>query len=207
MSEQAPVDNGQIMHSIGQLTGAIQAMHQGLTARIEDIKDDIRRLDNASNARMDRIEENMVRQIHEQGDSTNKRIDGLGDRVPTAHFSLFHQFIFERFPAIVDGAADGREVHQAPRGEATDKSLRISSMQPHVANGLIRLHRNQSTLIEQLKFYPEADHDDGPDALEMLWRLAQQFGGEWEYTSAGNSRNKRRSTSRRSTYEEDWDDD
>jgi len=89
----------------------------------------------------------------------------------------------------------------------TDKSLRISSMQPHIANGLIRLHRNQSTLIEQLKFYPEADHDDGPDALEMLWRLAQQFGGEWEYTSAGNSRNKRRSTSRRSTYEEDWDDD
>jgi len=89
----------------------------------------------------------------------------------------------------------------------TDKSLRISSMQPHIANGLIRLHRNQSTLIEQLKFYPEADHDDGPDALEMLWRLAQQFGGEWEYTSAGNSRNKRRSTSRRSTYDEDWDDE
>jgi len=81
MREQAPVDNGQIMHSIGQLTGAIQSMHQGLTARIEDIKDDIRRLDNASNARMDRIEENMVRQIHEQGDSTNKRIDGLGERV------------------------------------------------------------------------------------------------------------------------------
>jgi len=81
MSEQAPADNGQIMHSIGQLTGAIQSMHQGLTARIEDIKDDIRRLDNASNARMDRIEENMVRQIHEQGASTNKRLDGLGDRV------------------------------------------------------------------------------------------------------------------------------
>jgi len=89
----------------------------------------------------------------------------------------------------------------------TDKSLRISSLQPHIANGLIRLHRNQSTLIEQLKFYPEADHDDGPDALEMLWRLAQQFAGDWAYTSAGNSRNKRRSTSRRSAYDEDWDDD
>ena len=38
--------------------------------------------------------------------------------VPTPHFSLFQQFIFERFPAVIDGAADGREVHQAPRGEA-----------------------------------------------------------------------------------------
>jgi t-SNARE complex subunit (syntaxin) len=81
MNNDAPINNGQIMHSIGQLTGAIQAMHQGLTARIEDIKDDIKRLDNASNMRMDRIEESLVRQIHEQGDSTNQRIDGLDKRM------------------------------------------------------------------------------------------------------------------------------
>ncbi|MCK9636001.1 MAG: hypothetical protein M0R41_06960 [Methylobacter tundripaludum] len=74
-------NNGDIMHSLGQLTGAVQTMHQGLTARIEDIKEDIRRLDNASNARMDRIEESLIRQIAEQNDATNKRIDGLGSRV------------------------------------------------------------------------------------------------------------------------------
>lgn len=27
-------------------------------------------------------------------------------------------------------------------------------------------------LIDQLRHFPRADHDDGPDALEMLWRLA-----------------------------------
>ena len=25
-------------------------------------------------------------------------------------------------------------------------------------------------MIEQLKFWPEADHDDGPDSLEKLWK-------------------------------------
>ncbi len=81
MSEQAPIDNAQIMHSLGKLTGAIQSMHQGLTARIEDIKADIRRLDSASNARMDRIETNLTSKIHEHSEITNKRIDGLGERV------------------------------------------------------------------------------------------------------------------------------
>jgi len=50
--------------------------------------------------------------------------------------------------------------------------LRIESLQPHIANGLILLHRSQSTLESQLRHFPKADHDDGPDALEMLWRNA-----------------------------------
>ncbi len=54
----------------------------------------------------------------------------------------------------------------------TDKALRIESLQPHVANGLIRFHPRQATLLEQLRHYPAADHDDGPDALHMLWELA-----------------------------------
>ena len=70
----------------------------------------------------------------------------------------------------------------------TDKDLRIMSLQPHVRNGLILLNRNQTTLINQVKYYPEADHDDGPDALEMLHTLACQFGGEYAYQSAGGSR-------------------
>jgi predicted phage terminase large subunit-like protein len=53
-----------------------------------------------------------------------------------------------------------------------DKLLRIESLQPHMANGLIRLHPSQHTLIEQLRHFPKADHDDGPDALHMLWMLA-----------------------------------
>lgn len=93
-----------------------------------------------------------------------------------------------------------------PMSESVDKDLRILSLQPYASNGLIRLHRSQSVMIEQVTFYPEADHDDGPDALEKLHKLATQFSGEWKYTSAARSR---RSSSR--SYgrcnDDDWDDD
>lgn len=94
-----------------------------------------------------------------------------------------------------------------PMPENVEKDLRIISLQPHVANGKIRTHRSHGVLNEQLKFWPEADHDDGPDALEKLWKLATQFAGEWQYTSAAASRRDRRSTSRVSGYSDDWDDD
>ncbi|GAB6139906.1 phage terminase large subunit [Methylosoma difficile] len=84
----------------------------------------------------------------------------------------------------------------------TDKDLRIMSLQSYVRNGQIRLNRNQTTLINQLKFYPEADHDDGPDALEMLHTLACQFGGEYRYEGAGGSQRGR------TTIDNDgWQDD
>ncbi len=74
-------DNSQIMHSIGQLTGAVQAMHTGLTARIEDIKADIRRMENAQSERMDRIETNLGTRIDNLEVSIDKRIDGVATRV------------------------------------------------------------------------------------------------------------------------------
>ncbi|MCK9636004.1 MAG: phage terminase large subunit [Methylobacter tundripaludum] len=121
--------------------------------------------------------------------------------VETVQFQAFlHSELIKR------AALKGIAFPGIPVQPDTDKGLRIISLQPHINNGLIRLHRSQSTLIEQLKFWPEADHDDGPDALEMLFKIASQFGGEWEYTSAGVSRN-RRSYSRQRHDEDDWDDD
>ena len=32
------------------------------------------------------------------------------------------------------------------------------------------------TLIDQLRHFPKADHDDGPDALQMLWMAATTMG-------------------------------
>jgi len=58
-------------------------------------------------------------------------------------------------------------------------------MQPHMANGLIRLHTSQSTLIDQLRHFPKADHDDGPDALQMLWMLATTGFASFEFEAAG----------------------
>ncbi len=54
----------------------------------------------------------------------------------------------------------------------TDKVLRIESLQPHMHNGLLRLHSSQTTLIDQFRHFPKADHDDGPDMVCMLWMLA-----------------------------------
>ncbi|MCG9081480.1 phage terminase large subunit [Laribacter hongkongensis] len=65
-----------------------------------------------------------------------------------------------------------------------DKSLRIETLQPHMANGLIRLHDSQAVLIAQLRHFPMADHDDGPDTLHMLWGIARSGAGRIEYTPA-----------------------
>lgn len=83
LGDNNEVSNAQIMHSIGQLTGSVQALHQGLTARIEDMRADIRRLDQASNDRMNRIEDNLSKQISDQGETLNKRIDDLNTEVGT----------------------------------------------------------------------------------------------------------------------------
>lgn len=66
-----------------------------------------------------------------------------------------------------------------------DKLLRIESMQPFVAAGQIRLHSSQTTLVEQLRHFPLADHDDGPDALQMLWVLATSGGRAFGAFAAG----------------------
>lgn len=55
----------------------------------------------------------------------------------------------------------------------SDKFLRIQTLQPWIKNGWIVFKRAQRTLIEQLRHYPMGDHDDGPDALEMLKTLIE----------------------------------
>lgn len=57
----------------------------------------------------------------------------------------------------------------------SDKLLRIETLQPYMANGLLLLHSEQSTLIDQFRHFPKADHDDGCDAVEMCWKLATGF--------------------------------
>lgn len=68
-----------------------------------------------------------------------------------------------------------------------DKELRIETLQPHMANGLIRLHASQTTLVDQLRHFPLADHDDGPDALHMLWMLVTTGFGQIDYTPVPRS--------------------
>jgi len=87
----------------------------------------------------------------------------------------FQEFL--RSELVKRSAAQGIPVPARAIQPHADKLLRIESLQPHMANGLIRLHPGQTTLIDQLRHFPKADHDDGPDALHMLWMLAQTGAG------------------------------
>lgn len=56
---------------------------------------------------------------------------------------------------------------------STNKQLRIGRLGPYLARHAYRFQRNKDTelLVRQLKGFPLADFDDGPDAMEMAQRL------------------------------------
>ncbi|MFZ4537831.1 phage terminase large subunit [Propionivibrio sp.] len=83
----------------------------------------------------------------------------------------FQEFL--RSELVKRSAAAGIPVPARAVQPHTDKLLRIETLQPHMANKLIRVHSSQTALIDQLRHFPKADHDDGPDALHMLWMLCQ----------------------------------
>lgn len=82
----------------------------------------------------------------------------------------FQEFL--RTELVKRSAILGVPVPALPVIPLDDKALRIESLQPHMVNGLIRVSSAHQTLIDQLRHYPKADHDDGPDCLHMLWTLA-----------------------------------
>ncbi len=56
--------------------------------------------------------------------------------------------------------------------------MRIRRLTPYLARRQMRFKRHSrgaQLLIEQLRDFPYADHDDGPDALEMAVRLASRL--------------------------------
>ena len=106
------------------------------------------------------------------------------DSIMEAIFDYHRQYQFERivieevqfqqlFKDLVIKEGAKRKLYPPVEGvrPINDKTLRISKLQPHIKNGLIRFRRNQSIFLEQLKYFPKASHDDGPDALEMLFNL------------------------------------
>ncbi|MFA5150154.1 MAG: phage terminase large subunit [Candidatus Omnitrophota bacterium] len=54
-----------------------------------------------------------------------------------------------------------------------NKELRIFGMETYITKGIILFSRSQQILLDQLKYFPRGDHDDGPDALEMALREAE----------------------------------
>ena len=69
----------------------------------------------------------------------------------------------------------------------SDKVMRIETLQPHMVNGQILLHASQSTLEQQFSHIPKADHDDGPDAVQMVWAGALANSAPIEWQSVGDA--------------------
>jgi predicted phage terminase large subunit-like protein len=87
----------------------------------------------------------------------------------------FQEFL--RTTLMIEAAKHGVGISAVPITPVSDKNLRIERLQPPIAAGLIRLHPTQTTLIDQLQQWPNADHDDGPDCLDMLWQNTLHYTG------------------------------
>ncbi|SLN38260.1 hypothetical protein AQS8620_01433 [Aquimixticola soesokkakensis] len=87
----------------------------------------------------------------------------------------FQEFL--RTSLMVEAAKSGVAISAVPITPSTDKDLRIERLQPPVASGMIRFSSGHSTLIDQLQQWPNADHDDGPDCLDMLWQNTLLYAG------------------------------
>lgn len=95
---------------------------------------------------------------------------------------------FMRQILVAESAKQGVPVPAIPVIPSTDKDLRIEGLGPHVYNGLILFNQRHTVLNSQLRHWPEADHDDGPDALEILWNLAIKRVGGIPKIRTGKSR-------------------
>lgn len=59
-----------------------------------------------------------------------------------------------------------------------NKPVRIRRLTPLLSQGKLRFKGGSPgtrLLVEQLQDFPNGDHDDGPDALEMTLRLASKL--------------------------------
>ncbi len=82
---------------------------------------------------------------------------------------------FFRTELVKRSAQEHIHVPAQPVMPHSDKLLRIEALQPHMNNGYILLHTEQSTLIDQFRHFPKGDHDDGCDGVEMCWKIATGF--------------------------------
>lgn len=65
----------------------------------------------------------------------------------------------------------------------SDKAGRIQSLQPLIRSGTLQFSRRQTILLDQLKHFPKATHDDGPDALEMAVATSRKV-NTWSLANA-----------------------
>ncbi len=70
---------------------------------------------------------------------------------------------------------EGVCLHVQKIHHTTDKIARIQKLQPLVKMGTIRFSRRHRLLLDQLRQFPKAAHDDGPDALAMAVEVSDRI--------------------------------
>jgi predicted phage terminase large subunit-like protein len=112
-----------------------------------------------------------------------KQIDAIFDMHEEFHFQKFgvETNLFRNLLLPNIQAEEKRRRAKDPKFEriswydieqVENKTERIFTIEPRLTHGNILLHRGLSeTFRQQLEDFPHVDHDDGPDAVEMLWSL------------------------------------
>ncbi|KAK3606844.1 hypothetical protein CHS0354_018438 [Potamilus streckersoni] len=92
----------------------------------------------------------------------------------------FQHFYAEQLRRI--SLTEGCPVPVIPVIPKDSKDSRIMSVLPFVRSGHIRFLHSHTALTEQIRNWGQGSHDDGPDALSMLWKQAFTAAGRVEYT-------------------------
>ncbi len=72
---------------------------------------------------------------------------------------------------VAQSAARGVPIPAVGIRNDRDKDILIEAIGPHVNNGLILFSPAHTVFNDNVRHYPEAANDDGPDGLQMLWKL------------------------------------
>jgi hypothetical protein len=82
------------------------------------------------------------------------------------------------------------QLHPHKIHNTMNKQMRIRLLGPFLSQHRLRFHAGTGStrlLVDQLRDFPLGAHDDGPDALEMALRLAEElFGGPLPDDGLGN---------------------
>ncbi len=107
--------------------------------------------------------------------------DAIQHIVNLAKVYPFHYFMVEsnnfqgRMAREIDevAAKQGVTIRVQALLNSMPKHARIAVLEPHLNSGRIRLSRRQTELLEQIRQFPLAKHDDGPDALAMAFEATR----------------------------------
>lgn len=89
--------------------------------------------------------------------------------------NAFQELLADPIKTAVEAA--GHQMRLVLANNMTNKVVRIRSLSEPLANRRIRFRRGSigaDLLVRQLRQFPLDEHDDGPDSLEMLWRLLRR---------------------------------